>query len=98
MGEIAYVVVWYLMVVFIGVISLPITVSVCRSLPDTGHSVSKILGILFLAYISWILSYVIGYNRKEIILSLLIISFTKLDTSFIRIISFEKGSCFFEFI
>jgi YYY domain-containing protein len=73
MGEIAYLVVWYLMVVFIGVISLPITVSVCRSLPDTGHSVSKILGILFLAYISWILSYVIGYNRKEIILSLLII-------------------------
>jgi YYY domain-containing protein len=73
MGEIAYVVIWYLMVVFIGVISLPITISVCRSLPDTGHSVSKILGILFLAYISWILSYVIGYHRSEIILSLLLI-------------------------
>jgi YYY domain-containing protein len=73
MGEIAYLVIWYLMVVFIGVISLPITVSVCRSLPDTGHSASKILGILLLAYISWILSYVIGYNRNEIILSLLLI-------------------------
>lgn len=73
MGEIAYVMIWYLLVVFIGVISLPITVSVCRSLPDTGYSASKILGILFLAYISWILSYVIGYNRNEIILSLLLI-------------------------
>lgn len=76
MGEIAYIVIWYLMVVFIGIISLPFTVSVCRSLPDTGHSASKILGILFLTYISWILSYVIGYDRNEIILSLLLICLT----------------------
>ncbi len=73
MGEITDVAIWYLLAVFLGIISLPIAASTCRNLPDRGYSVSKIIGILFLAYISWIVSYIIGYSRYEIILALLLI-------------------------
>jgi YYY domain-containing protein len=64
---------WYLLIVFIGIISLPLTVTICRNLPDRGYSVSKILGILLLAYVSWILSYALGYSRNEIMLSLFLV-------------------------
>ncbi len=73
MSEILYAAIWYLLIVFIGIVSLPVTSSLCKSLPDRGYSVTKILGILLFAYVSWILSYVAGYSRVEIILSLLII-------------------------
>lgn len=71
--EILYAAIWYLLILFLGLISLPITASACSSLPDRGYSVSKTLGILLLAYISWVLSYVIGYGRYGIILSLLLV-------------------------
>lgn len=71
--QILYVAIWYLLVVFLGIILLPIATSVCSSLPDRGYSVSKILGILLLAYISWVLSYVISYSRYGIIISLLLV-------------------------
>lgn len=71
--EILYAAIWYLLIVLIGIVSLPIITSICGSLPDRGYSVSKVLGILLLAYTSWMLSYIAGYGRAEIILSLLII-------------------------
>ncbi|GFO96521.1 hypothetical protein ig2599ANME_0710 [groundwater metagenome] len=73
LSELLYVAQWYLLIVFLGIISLPITISVCRSLPDRGYSVSRILGILLLAYVSWVLSYALGYSRSEIMLSLLLV-------------------------
>ncbi|MDO8727732.1 MAG: DUF2298 domain-containing protein [Candidatus Methanoperedens sp.] len=72
-NELLYAGQWYLLIVFLGIISLPLAISICSSLPDRGYSVSKILGILLLAYVSWILSYGIDYSRNEIGLSLLLI-------------------------
>ncbi len=71
--QILYAAVWYLLAVFLGVILLPITSTACSSLHDLGYSVSRILGILLLAYVSWVLSYFIGHSRFTIILSLLLI-------------------------
>jgi len=73
LSELLYAAHWYLLIVFLGIISLPLTISICSSLPDRGYSVSKILGILLLAYVSWMLSYALGYSRNEIMLSLLLI-------------------------
>ncbi len=73
LNEILYAAIWYMAIVILGIVSLPITASVCRSLPDRGYSVSKILGILVLSYVSWILSFITGYSRIEIILSLLLL-------------------------
>lgn len=73
LSELSYAAQWYLLIVFLGIVSLPLTTSICSSLPDKGYSVSKILGILLLAYVSWAFSYAFGYSRDEIIISLLII-------------------------
>lgn len=73
MYQILYAAVWYLLAVFLGIVLLPVTSSACRSLHDLGYSVSKIIGILLLAYVSWVLSYFIGYSRFTIILSLLLV-------------------------
>ena len=71
--QILYAAVWYLLAVFLGILLLPVTSSACRSLHDLGYSVSRILGILLLAYVSWVLSYFIGYGRFTIIFSLLLV-------------------------
>lgn len=73
LSELLYAAQWYLLIVFIGIISLPLTVNICRNLPERGYSVSKILGILLLAYVSWVLSYALGYSRNEIMLSLFLV-------------------------
>jgi YYY domain-containing protein len=73
LSELLYAVQWYLLIVFLGIITLPLTVTICRNLPDRGYSVSKILGILLLAYVSWVLSYALGYSRNEIMLSILLV-------------------------
>lgn len=73
LSELLYAAQWYLLILFLGIISLPLTISICISLPDRGYSVSKILGILLLAYVSWILSYALGYSRNEIMFSLLLL-------------------------
>ncbi len=73
LSELLYAVQWYLLIVFLGIITIPLTVNICRNLPDRGYSISKILGVLLLAYVSWVLSYALGYSRNEIMLSLLLV-------------------------
>lgn len=73
LSELFYVAQWYLLIVFLGIITLPLTVNICRNLPDRGYSVSKILGILLLAYVSWVMSYALGYSRNEIMLSIFLV-------------------------
>lgn len=73
LSELLYAAQWYLLIVFLGLITLPLTVTICRNLPDRGYSVSKILGILLLAYASWVLSYALGYSRNEILLSIFLV-------------------------
>lgn len=72
-SQIIYAVIWYLLIVFLGIILLPVTSRVCGALPDRGYSVSKTLSLLLFAYISWIISYATGYGRYGIILSLLLV-------------------------
>lgn len=73
LSELLYAVQWYLLIVFLGIITIPLTVNICRNLPDRGYSTSKILGVLLLAYVSWVLSYALGYSRNEIMLSILLV-------------------------
>ncbi|MCZ7360030.1 MAG: DUF2298 domain-containing protein [Candidatus Methanoperedens sp.] len=69
-SELFHIAVWYLIILFLGIAALPITSFVCKNLPDRGYSVSKILGILIFAYISWVLSYLVGYSIYVIAVSL----------------------------
>ena len=54
MIQVAYAIVWWLILVVIGLITFPLVSRVCGRLPDKGYSVSKILGLVFLTYFSWL--------------------------------------------
>jgi YYY domain-containing protein len=48
------VVVWLLLLELLGVVGFPLAFSTLRSLADRGYGISKTLGILLLAWLSWI--------------------------------------------
>jgi len=56
MIQVAYAIVWWLVLVVIGLITFPVVSRVCGRLPDKGYSISKILGLVFLTYFSWLLA------------------------------------------
>ncbi|MFQ6072094.1 MAG: DUF2298 domain-containing protein [Methanosarcinales archaeon] len=70
-----YIGIWILLIEIIGLFAFPLTAYVCNSLPDRGYSISKILGILLLTYLSWILSYVFFYDSIIIGIALFILFF-----------------------
>jgi YYY domain-containing protein len=49
-------IIWYLLIVFIGIMATPVTFRLFRSLPDRGYSVTKPFGILLVSYIFWLLT------------------------------------------
>ncbi len=53
-SPVAATVAWWLLLVFLGVVAFPITFVALRGLTDRGYGVAKILGILLLAWLSWI--------------------------------------------
>jgi len=71
-------VIWYAMISFIGAAAFPIVSMVCKNLSDHGYCISKIVGILMLAYLTWILSYPLSFNRDVVLLSLAIICIVSL--------------------
>lgn len=62
--------VWWGAVEIVGLSALPITSYICRSLKDYGYSISKPLGLLLLTYISWLISFRIGYSTFSVLFAL----------------------------
>jgi YYY domain-containing protein len=56
MIQVAYAIIWWLILLVIGLIAFPIVSRVCGGLLDKGYSISKILGILLFTYFSWLLA------------------------------------------
>jgi len=80
MIQVAYAVIWWLILVVIGLLTFPLTSRVCGGLLDKGYSISKILGILLFTYFSWLLASLhilkFGYlNISVALLLLLVFSF-----------------------
>jgi len=75
MIQVAYAIIWWLILLIIGFITFPLVSRVCRRLPDKGYSISKILGLLLITYISWLLAslHIIKFGYINISLSLLIL-------------------------
>lgn len=76
-----YIGIWILLIEIIGLFAFPLTAYFCNNLPDRGYSISKILGILLLTYLSWILSYVFFYDRIIIGIALFILFFLSISVS-----------------
>lgn len=75
MTQIAYVIVWWLILLVIGLITFPLVSRVCGRLPDKGYSISKILGLLLLMYFSWLLAsaHILKFGYINVVFSLLIL-------------------------
>ena len=66
---------WWFVIEIIGLVALPITAYMCNKLPDKGYSVSKIMGLLLLTYISWITTYFgFEYDTALVLMSLFIMA------------------------
>ncbi|HIE31617.1 MAG TPA: hypothetical protein EYP67_04440 [Methanosarcinales archaeon] len=70
LGEI---IIWYAVIIAIGVVALPIVSMVCKNLTDQGYCISKAAGILMLAYLTWILSYLFSFGRNTVLIGGLIL-------------------------
>lgn len=56
MIQVAYVICWWLALEVIGLVSFPLVSRVCSSLGDKGYSISKLVGLVVLTYLTWMLS------------------------------------------
>lgn len=75
MAQIAYVIVWWFILLVIGLITFPMVSRICGRLPDKGYSLSKILGLLLLMYFSWLLAsaHILKFGYINTVISLLIL-------------------------
>jgi YYY domain-containing protein len=74
--QIAYVLYWWLALAFIGLISFPLVSRICGSLEDKGYSISKIVGLIFLTFVSWMLASlkILPFGYGNIAVSILILA------------------------
>ncbi|MBM3156417.1 MAG: hypothetical protein FJ004_03940 [Chloroflexi bacterium] len=75
MMQVAYAIVWWLVLVIIGLITFPLVSRVCHKLPDEGYSISKIIGLLLITYFCWFLgsTHLIKFGYVNISISLLLL-------------------------
>ena len=73
--QVAYVLYWWLALTAVGFVSFPLTSRVCSSLEDKGYSISKIVGLIFLTFVSWMLSslHILPFGYANITVSILIL-------------------------
>ncbi len=54
MSEILFILEWFLIIELIGLFTFPLAAFLCR-LPDRGYSISKLIGLLLMTYVTWLL-------------------------------------------
>jgi YYY domain-containing protein len=83
MSEFILILEWLFLIVFTGLIAFPLTASFCN-LPDRGYSISKLIGLLIITYITWLMVSlkITTFGISVIIFSFLVLiffSFRKLE-------------------
>ena len=75
MLQIAYAIIWWLILLVIGLLTFPLVSRVCGRLPDKGYSISKILGLLLLTYFSWMFAslHLLKFGYIDVSVSLLLL-------------------------
>jgi YYY domain-containing protein len=63
---------WLVLLAVVGLAALPLTVGILHSLPDRGYILARPVGVLLLAWLSWMLTNVtpLHYSRGTILLAL----------------------------
>lgn len=75
MLEYLRIIVWFIFIEVLGLISIPLTGIVGNQLADRGCSAARTLGIVLFTYLAWLFSYVWGFNRYTILISILLLCF-----------------------
>lgn len=68
--------IWFVLLQLIAAISLPITFRVFSRMPDKGYSFSKVLGLLFVGFITWLigLSHIITVSRLAVVIAIVLLA------------------------
>ena len=66
-----HVIFWFIIIEVLGLISIPLAGMVGDGLADRGYSAARTLGIMLVTYMSWIFSYLLGFNAVTILISVL---------------------------
>jgi YYY domain-containing protein len=77
---------WLLLIGVLGLAALPLTVGIFGALPDRGYALARPVGVLLLAWLSWMLTSLtpLGYTRQTIILALALIALVSLGSLLLR--------------
>ncbi|HWQ48634.1 MAG TPA: DUF2298 domain-containing protein [Methanosarcina sp.] len=73
MLEYLHVVFWFVFIEMLGLISMPLAGIAGNRLADRGYSAARTLGIVLVTYLAWIFSYVWSFNRRTILISVLLL-------------------------
>ena len=73
MSDYLHVIFWFILIEILGLVSIPLAGTVGNRLADRGYSAARTLGILLITYMSWIFSYLLGFNRSTIVISVLVL-------------------------
>ncbi len=73
MSDYFHIILWFFLIETLGFISIPLTQNAGNKLADGGYSVSRTLGIILVTYLSWIFSYVLGFNLIAILMAFLVL-------------------------
>ena len=75
MIQVAYAIIWWLILLVIGLVTFPLVSRVCGGLLDKGYSISKILGILLFTYFSWLFAslHILKFGYLNISIALLLL-------------------------
>jgi len=74
MIHLADVFLWWFAVGITGLFALPIAGIVTGRLHDRGYSISKILALVLVTYLTWVLSYLFTFNWFTVLLSVLVLA------------------------
>jgi len=67
------VILWFAFIEVLGLISTPLAGIIGNRLADRGYSAARTLGIVLVTYIAWFFSYIWGFNRSTILISVLLL-------------------------
>jgi YYY domain-containing protein len=68
-----HIIFWFILIEVLGLISIPLAGMLGDGLGDRGYSAARTLGIMLVTYMSWIFSYLLGFNTVTISISVLVL-------------------------
>ncbi|AKB56073.1 hypothetical protein A9239_05075 [Methanosarcina sp. A14] len=73
MLEYLHVIFWFIFIEILGLVSIPLAGIAGNRLADRGYSAARTLGIVLVTYLAWLFSFLCGFNRRTILISVLLL-------------------------